>query len=879
MVSSLNLPGWHWGCLNEELDTLRQRTWRTFFRWSGVALGKAVVVLGLIAGTPRGVAALFQDAFSLREQIEGNTGELLGSNVGATREDGEPRHAGKTGGHSVWISWIAPSDGLLTLSTSGSGFDTVLAVYRRESPEDAEGWSGLESVGEDDDDDEDDHGAGWSTTQIGVRHGIRYEIAVDGYAGAVGAIRLTWTFVPRNAPFPVIPGGTPDQAVREGDPVTLSFNLPAIDGAEYRWYRNGISVEDGEDAVLTIPRFRAEDAGHYRLRIELNDVSMMSQPIELQINSEGQPQVLARNKLFDAVESTLRLEHHDGALATPGPRRSLRLQSIPIGVVRGQNGTQVFNTRHATRDPGEPTHCGMAGGASYWFGYECTEDGTLRFDSTGSEIDTILAVYTFEPPLTGYDQLQPVGCDISGANGRNASIVEFAANRAKMYLVVLEGVANARGIARIHYQWSRPAPTNLVPPSILQSPSSIASAVGTTVELSALANGSEPLSFLWHRDGTPLAHATTARCVIPTAQTNDSGLYWLEVSNAAGSATSAVARVEVWVPTRLTTSLTPAAPAVAAGSSVTFATAFEGAPPSAYSWWKDGQRIPDATSDTLRLSAVGPASQGAYSVRAITPLGEAVSNEVFLRVLEPPSLEANLTDQIVAEGAPVAWEVVVHGDEPLALQWLKDGIPIPNETNRRLTIPAAANDHAGRYELMVSNAVGSIVSTPLMLAVARPPVLELAPTPQWVGLGGHARFRVAGNFGPGAQIRWWHEGVECPDNHAVELVVGPCNSSMAGDYVVEISNVAGSIRSSPARLNVVTHSGLWLDRPSSRVEFCFVVLPNQPYRLESTPSLNHPWSMESEGIADETALVWWRKNSMDARQLFLHCEPTSAALR
>src|SRR5207249_11256260 len=51
-----------------------------------------------------------------------------GSNLGATTEVGEP-DPNFTGGKSVWWTWTAPADGYLTLDTSGSSFDTTLAVY------------------------------------------------------------------------------------------------------------------------------------------------------------------------------------------------------------------------------------------------------------------------------------------------------------------------------------------------------------------------------------------------------------------------------------------------------------------------------------------------------------------------------------------------------------------------------------------------------------------------------------------------------------------------------------------------------------------------------------------------------------------------------
>lgn len=52
-----------------------------------------------------------------------------GSNVNATKQAGEPAHAGNTGGRSVWWTFTAPASGQMTIHTTGSNFDTLLAVY------------------------------------------------------------------------------------------------------------------------------------------------------------------------------------------------------------------------------------------------------------------------------------------------------------------------------------------------------------------------------------------------------------------------------------------------------------------------------------------------------------------------------------------------------------------------------------------------------------------------------------------------------------------------------------------------------------------------------------------------------------------------------
>ena len=70
------------------------------------------------------------DDFSEAITITGEkiTTPVIG-NILATKEPGEPDHAGNLGGKSVWWKWTAPRTGRVQLDTLGSSFDTLLAVY------------------------------------------------------------------------------------------------------------------------------------------------------------------------------------------------------------------------------------------------------------------------------------------------------------------------------------------------------------------------------------------------------------------------------------------------------------------------------------------------------------------------------------------------------------------------------------------------------------------------------------------------------------------------------------------------------------------------------------------------------------------------------
>ena len=70
------------------------------------------------------------DAFASRTVIPGSIFSTKANNTFATKEPGEPDHAGDAGGASLWWSWTAPADGELTLTVTNSDSSLpLLAVY------------------------------------------------------------------------------------------------------------------------------------------------------------------------------------------------------------------------------------------------------------------------------------------------------------------------------------------------------------------------------------------------------------------------------------------------------------------------------------------------------------------------------------------------------------------------------------------------------------------------------------------------------------------------------------------------------------------------------------------------------------------------------
>lgn len=104
------------------------------------------------------------------------------------KDPGEPNACGVVGGSSYWLSYTAPANGVLTLNTDGSSFDTVMAVYIDNGSN--QGYSSLVSVACD-----NNSGSNGLTSKVmfNVTGNQVYYIQIDGVNGAYGTVHLNYS--------------------------------------------------------------------------------------------------------------------------------------------------------------------------------------------------------------------------------------------------------------------------------------------------------------------------------------------------------------------------------------------------------------------------------------------------------------------------------------------------------------------------------------------------------------------------------------------------------------------------------------------------------------------------------------------------------------
>ncbi|MBI4657452.1 MAG: immunoglobulin domain-containing protein [Verrucomicrobia bacterium] len=432
----------------------------------------------------RAPALALADAFERRSNYFALFFTGRGSNEKYTRQTREPFHANKNGSTSAWIAWTPLTTGVATFTTAGSTFDTLLAVYTGSV------LTNLIRLVSDD----DSGGALTSRVSFNASAGVQYQIAIDGFNGASGDVVLTWGLDPFGDTLPVvseIEKEPSSPSVVPGTRVRLSvqaLELPTgarTIGAQVQWFHNGKEIQDATNNVLVIPSVQRQEVGGYVARlftitemrdrfenIILSTSRVYSAPAILQINTAGETNVSALDKLGDLVVGTNRVSQFT-ALATArriGPSFNT-LGVAAAAPARGFSGSQVFNTScvnpepppcsPATKEPSEPIHGGEIGGASMWMSYQPLVDGLLTIDSSDSDFPNVVAVYTGPGALMS--GLTEVSYRLGPIPKGNGKLVELQAVKDRIYYIAVDGVRGptgdvAKGLVTLKYALTSDCP-------------------------------------------------------------------------------------------------------------------------------------------------------------------------------------------------------------------------------------------------------------------------------------------------------------------------------------------------------------------------------------------------------------------------------------
>jgi len=400
------------------------------------------------------VAAPLNDTFIYSATLSGNEHFVVADNTGATAEPGEPNHAGKAFGNSLWWSWTAPASGHVTVDTAGSFFHPLLAVYTGNAV------NSLTLVASNYFEGSFDH-PDRSKLSFTATAGQQYRIVVDSVvdvdqgvlilylrAGALtenDAFANAWDIPPGTLSV----SGSSVNATREaGEPDHGS----GTDGRSiwWRWtaQTNGPVMLDTagspSNAVISVYTGNA-----------LNALTLIAHGAPF-FDSAFTFQGLAGTTYRIAVDHA----RDTGPIFLNFRQRAVNDNFANAILLTGAEVTALGENRGSTKETGEPNHAGISGTRSVWWRWVAPSSGLYTLDVIGSSLGAgpfkpVLAVYTG----SAVGSLSAVASD-NGVDG-TASRLRFTATQGTTYRIAVGGnSANHGGDIALRVGPAQPAAPN-----------------------------------------------------------------------------------------------------------------------------------------------------------------------------------------------------------------------------------------------------------------------------------------------------------------------------------------------------------------------------------------------------------------------------------
>ncbi len=411
---------------------------------------------------------LLNDSISSPTILTGYSGTIMGTTFGATKEVGEPDHARKQGGASVWFEWTAPEDGVLTVDTVGSCFDTLLEVYTGNTYADLQQVEiAFQQYAENDDFSSDiRHQQGLSQSMqslvsFNAVAGEVYKIVLDGTLenrtaeAHSGVYNFSWEFTQGLSPLNNNFADAELVSGIVGSTVGMNYNADNEflepdhgdnTGGSSIWYR-WIAPVTGVATINTI-------GSRFDTLLAVYTGSTLNTLIVEAENDDYQPSSRQSEVTVDVIQGTTYYIAVDGfKSAQSAPRTGIAIlnwsvESNTRSTIYDNlaSGRQISSTMGrftetnigATRETNEPLHNGNLGGKSIWVRWMAPTTGSVKISTSGSDFDTVIAVYQG----TSLVNFSEVAGNDDSSNVHQSSEVVFSATAGTMYYIAVDGYQN-----------------------------------------------------------------------------------------------------------------------------------------------------------------------------------------------------------------------------------------------------------------------------------------------------------------------------------------------------------------------------------------------------------------------------------------------------